>query len=187
MPGGRGIATAVRARWGTGRLGNSRGDAEACQSNYEVQFSSEQKLSERVIFPASPSQRNGIEDARFVCFQNGGGAPVYYATFTAYDGRVIMPELMETSDFLQFRFITLNGPAAHNKGMAIFPRKINGLYAMLSRQDNENLYLVFSDNVHFWYEPRLILAPAFAWEMVQIGNWDRPSRRTPAGWSSATA
>jgi predicted GH43/DUF377 family glycosyl hydrolase len=106
---------------------------------------------------------------------------VYYATFTAYDGRVVMPELMETSDFLQFRFITLNGPAAQNKGMALFPRKVNGLYAMLSRQDNENLYLVLSDNVHFWYEPRLILAPAFPWEMVQIGNCGSPIE-TDAGW-----
>jgi predicted GH43/DUF377 family glycosyl hydrolase len=92
-----------------------------------------------------------------------------------------MPGLMETSDFLRFRFITLNGPAARNKGMAIFPRKINGLYAMLSRQDNENLYVVFSDNVHFWYEPKLILAPAFPWEMVQIGNCGSPIE-TDAGW-----
>jgi predicted GH43/DUF377 family glycosyl hydrolase len=150
-------------------------------SNYQVQFTPDQDLSERIIFPASPSQRNGIEDARFVCFQNEDGASVYYATFTAYDGRVIMPELMETADFLQFRFITLNGPAAQNKGMALFPRKVNGLYAMLSRQDNENLYLVFSDNVHFWYEPRLILAPAFPWEMVQIGNCGSPIE-TDAGW-----
>ncbi|HYW47700.1 MAG TPA: glycoside hydrolase family 130 protein [Bryobacteraceae bacterium] len=151
------------------------------ESNYEVQFQPEQELSERIIFPASPSQRNGIEDARFVCFQNDDGTSVYYATFTAYDGRVVMPELMETSDFLHFRFITLNGPAAQNKGMAIFPRKVNGLYAMISRQDNENLYLVFSDNVHFWYEPRLILAPTFPWEMVQIGNCGSPIE-TDAGW-----
>jgi predicted GH43/DUF377 family glycosyl hydrolase len=151
------------------------------ESNYEVQFSPEQELSERIIFPISPSQRNGIEDARFVCFQNDDGTRVYYATFTAYDGRVVMPELMETSDFLRFRFITLNGPAAQNKGMAIFPRKIDGLYAMLSRQDNENLHLVFSDNVHFWYEPILILAPEFPWEMVQIGNCGSPME-TEAGW-----
>jgi predicted GH43/DUF377 family glycosyl hydrolase len=150
-------------------------------ANYEVQFAPGQDLSERIIFPTSPSQRNGIEDARFVCFQNEVGASVYYATFTAYDGRVVMPELMETSDFLQFRFITLNGPAAQNKGMALFPRKVNGLYAMLSRYDNESLYLVFSDNVHFWYEPRLILAPAFPWEMVQIGNCGSPIE-TDAGW-----
>jgi predicted GH43/DUF377 family glycosyl hydrolase len=150
-------------------------------SNYQVQFQPSQDLSERIIFPASPSQRNGIEDARFVCFRNDDGSVVYYATFTAYDGRVVMPELLETDDFLQFRFITLNGPAAQNKGMALFPRKVNGLYAMLSRQDNENLYLVLSDNVHFWYEPRLILAPTSPWELVQIGNCGSPIE-TDAGW-----
>jgi predicted GH43/DUF377 family glycosyl hydrolase len=151
------------------------------ESNYEVQFAPEQELSERIIFPSSPSQLNGIEDARFVCFQNDNGASIYYATFTAYDGRVVMPELMETSDFLHFRFITLNGPAAHNKGMALFPRKINDRYVMLSRQDNENLYLVFSDNVHFWYDPKVILAPACPWELIQIGNCGSPIE-TDAGW-----
>jgi len=151
------------------------------ESNCEVQFQPEQDLSERIIFPTSPSQRNGIEDARFVSFRNDDGTRVYYATFTAYDGRVVMPELLETFDFLRFRFITLNGPAAQNKGMALFPRKINGLYAMISLQDNENLYLVCSDNVHFWYHPKLILAPAFPWEMVQIGNCGSPIE-TEAGW-----
>lgn len=151
------------------------------RSNYEVQFQPQQRLSERIIFPATPSQRNGIEDARFVCFQNDDGTHVYYATFTAYDGKVVLPELVETSDFLLFRFITLNGPAAENKGMAIFPRKINGLYAMLSRQDNENIYLMFSDNVHFWYERKVLLKPTFPWELVQIGNCGSPIE-THAGW-----
>jgi len=151
------------------------------ESNYQVQFSAEQELSERIIFPGSPSQRNGIEDARFVRFQDDDGTLVYYATCTAYDGRAVKPELLETYDFLRFRFITLGGPAAQNKGMAMFPRKVNGRYAMLSRQDNENLYLVFSDNVHFWHEPKLILAPAFPWEMVQIGNCGSPIE-TDAGW-----
>jgi predicted GH43/DUF377 family glycosyl hydrolase len=151
------------------------------RSNYEVQFHPEQRLSERIIFPATPSQRNGIEDARFVCFQKEDGAHVYYATFTAYDGKVVVPELMETSDFLLFRFITLNGPAAQNKGMALFPRKINGLYAMLSRQDNENIYLMFSDNVHFWNECKVLLKPAFPWELVQLGNCGSPIE-TDAGW-----
>ena len=130
----------------------SQGIWMLARSNYEVQFQPEQQLSERIFFPATPSQRNGIEDARFVRFRNDDGTHIYYATFTAYDGRVVVPELVETSDFLHFRFITLNGPAAENKGMAIFPRKIGGLYAMLSRQDNENIYLMFSDNVHFWNE-----------------------------------
>ena len=151
------------------------------RSNYEVQFHPEQQLCERILFPATPSQRNGIEDARFVCFRNDDGTHVYYATFTAYDGRVVVPELVETSDFFHFRFITLNGPAAENKGMAMFPRKIGGLYAMLSRQDNENIYLMLSDNVHFWNERSVLLKPAFPWELVQMGNCGSPLE-TDAGW-----
>ena len=151
------------------------------RSNYEVQFQPEQQLSERIIFPATPSQRNGIEDARFVRFQNDDGSYIYYATFTAFDGKVVMPELVETVDFLRFRFITLNGPAAQNKGMAIFPRKINGHYAMLSRQDNESIYLMFSDNVHFWNEREVLLKPTFPWELVQLGNCGSPIE-TDAGW-----
>ena len=151
------------------------------RSNYEVQFEQEQELSERIIFPSTPSQRNGIEDARFVRFRKDDGTHVYYATFTAYDGRVIMPELLETSDFLRFRFISLNGPEAENKGMALFPRKVNGAYAMISRQDNENIFLMCSDNVHFWNERRLLLKPTFPWELVQIGNCGSPIE-TEAGW-----
>lgn len=168
--------------------GMAREDQTAAQgmwmlarSNYEVQFQPEQQLSERVLFPATPSQRNGIEDARFVCFRNDDGTHVYYATFTAYDGRVVVPELVETSCFLRFRFISLNGPAAENKGMALFPRKIDGRYAMLSRQDNENIYLMFSDNVHFWNEHQLLLKPKFSWELIQLGNCGSPIE-TGAGW-----
>jgi len=163
-------------------------DQEAAQgiwmlarSNYEVQFQPNQSLSERIIFPATPSQRNGIEDARFVYFTNDDGTHVYYATFTAFDGRVIMPQLVETPDFLLFRFITLNGPAAENKGMALFPRKINGRYAMLSRQDNENIYLMFSDSIYFWQERIVLLKPTFPWELVQLGNCGSPIE-TDAGW-----
>jgi len=159
----------------------ARGILMLARSNYEVQFQPEQRLSERIIFPATPSQRNGIEDARFVHFKNDDGSPIYYATFTAFDGKVVVPEFVETADFLRFRFITLNGPAAQNKGMAIFPRKINGLYAMLSRQDNESIYLMFSDNVHFWNEHKLLLKPAFPWELVQLGNCGSPIE-TDAGW-----
>jgi predicted GH43/DUF377 family glycosyl hydrolase len=161
--------------------GASQGIWMLARSNYEVQFRPEQQLSERILFPATPSQRNGIEDARFVRFRDDDGSHIYYATFTAYDGRVVVPELVETSDFLNFRFITLNGPAAENKGMAIFPRKIGGRYAMLSRQDNENIYLMFSDNVHFWNERSMLLKPAFPWELVQLGNCGSPIE-TDAGW-----
>jgi len=151
------------------------------KSNCKIQFQPDQELSERIIFPTTPSQRNGIEDARFVRFRNDDGTAVYYATFTAYDGRVVMPELVETSDFLRFRFITLNGPAAENKGMAVFPRKINGLYAMLSRQDNDSIHVMFSDNIHFWNERTAVLKPAFPWELIQIGNCGSPIE-TDAGW-----
>jgi predicted GH43/DUF377 family glycosyl hydrolase len=159
----------------------SQGIWMLARSNYEVHFQPEQQLNERILFPATPSQRNGIEDARFVRFRNDDGSHIYYATFTAYDGRVVVPELVETSDFLNFRFITLNGPAAENKGMAIFPRKVGDRYAMLSRQDNENIYLMFSDNVHFWNERSVLLKPAFPWELVQLGNCGSPIE-TDAGW-----
>lgn len=151
------------------------------QSNYEVQFEHEQNLSQRILFPATPSQSNGIEDARFVRFQNADESYAYYATFTAYDGRVIVPELVETTDFLRFRFSTLNGPAAQNKGMAMFPRKINGRYAMLARHDNESIYLGYSDNHHFWNESKLLFKPEQAWELIQIGNCGSPIE-TEAGW-----
>jgi predicted GH43/DUF377 family glycosyl hydrolase len=150
-------------------------------SNYEVQFAPESELSERVLFPVTPSQSNGIEDARFVLFRNDDGTHTYYATYTAYDGRMILPQLLETSDFLRFKFITLNGPAVENKGMALFPRKIGGLYTMLGRQDAENIYVMFSDHLHFWHNMQLILEPAFPWEFIQLGNCGSPIE-TEAGW-----
>ena len=161
--------------------GMAQGIWMLAQSNYQVQFQPEQKLSERILFPATPTQSNGIEDARFVRFQNDDGSTIYYATFTAYDGKVIMPELVETVDFLKFRFITLNGPAAKNKGMAMFPRKVNDQYVMLSRQDNECISLMYSDNIHFWNQRQVLLKPVFPWELVQLGNCGSPIE-TDAGW-----
>ncbi len=149
-------------------------------SNYEIQYSPEQRLSERIIFPHSPSEINGIEDARFVEFIDDGQR-TYYATYTAYDGKVIFPQLLETKDFLHFKIATLNGPEVKNKGMALFPRKINGLYAMISRQDNENIFLMYSEHLHFWYTKQLILRPTYSWEFVQIGNCGSPIE-TEAGW-----
>jgi predicted GH43/DUF377 family glycosyl hydrolase len=151
------------------------------QSNYEVRFSPESRLSERVLFPVTPSQSNGIEDARFVRFESDDGTHTYYATYTAYDGKLVLPQFIETPDFLHFKFITLNGPAVQNKGMALFPRKINGRYAMLSRQDYENIYLMYSDHLHFWHHAQLLLKPAFPWEFIQIGNCGSPIE-TEAGW-----
>lgn len=159
----------------------SQGIWMVARSNYEVQFDAEQGLTERILFPATPSQKHGIEDARFVSFTGDDGERTYYATFTAYDGSIVVPELVETSDFLRFQFRTLNGPAARNKGMALFPRTIGGRYAMLSRQDNENIFLMYSDNIHFWNEHIALLKPELPWELVQIGNCGSPIE-TDAGW-----
>ncbi|PIP79055.1 MAG: glycosidase [Ignavibacteria bacterium CG22_combo_CG10-13_8_21_14_all_37_15] len=150
-------------------------------SNYEIQYSPDQGLSERIIFPHSPSEMNGIEDARFVEFTNENGERIYYATYTAFDGKVIFSQLLETKDFLNFKISTLNGPEVKNKGMALFPRKINGLYAMISRQDNENIFLMYSEHLHFWYTKQLILKPTYPWEFVQLGNCGSPIE-TEAGW-----
>jgi predicted GH43/DUF377 family glycosyl hydrolase len=139
----------------------------------EVVFTSDQDISERVIFPITNSQSHGIEDARFVEFTDGG-RKTYYATYTAYNGTAIRSELIETSDFLSFRMSPLQGTAARNKGMALFPRRIDGKYAMIARQDNENLYLVYSDNLYRWEGGQAILKPQFPWEFVQIGNCGSP-------------
>ena len=151
------------------------------ESNYEVHFTSQSKLSQRILFPSGPSQSNGIEDARFVRFSDDSGTITYYATYTAYDGKITLPQLLETNDFLDFKFATLNGPAVRNKGMALFPRKIHGKYAMLSRQDDENIFLMYSENIHFWYDPQLLLTPAEPWEYMKIGTCGSPIE-TEYGW-----
>ncbi|MBK9795371.1 MAG: glycoside hydrolase family 130 protein [Holophagaceae bacterium] len=150
-------------------------------SNYEMHFSPTLAMSERIIFPVSANESNGIEDARFVRFLDEDGSVTYYATYTAYNGHAILPQLIETKDFLHFRVLTLNGSAVQNKGMALFPRRIDGNYAMLSRQDDENLFIMFSDNPHYWSDPELLLQPAETWESVKIGNCGSPIE-TEAGW-----
>ena len=150
----------------------------------EVVFQPEQDISERVIFPVTESQSNGIEDARFVQFSDGGRT-TFYATYTAYKGTAIRSELIETSDFLSFRMTPLHGAAARNKGMALFPRKIDGKYAMIARQDNENLYLIYSDDLYRWEGGQAILKPQFPWEFVQIGNCGSPIE-LEEGWLMLT-
>src|ERR1051326_4534114 len=151
------------------------------ESNYEIHFAPSSEMSERIIFPVSPNESNGIEDARFVRFVEDDGNITYYATYTAYNGRVILPQLIETEDFLNFRALTLNGQAVQNKGMALFPRRIDGRYVMLTRHDDENLYLAFSDNPHFWSDPVLLQEPQHPWELVKLGNCGSPIE-TEAGW-----
>ncbi|MGA3172425.1 MAG: glycoside hydrolase family 130 protein [Chthoniobacteraceae bacterium] len=151
------------------------------ESNYEIHFNPSLAVSERIIFPVSSNESNGMEDARFVRFVEDDGSVIYYATYTAYNGRAILPQLLETVDFLHFRAVTLNGRAVQNKGMALFPRRIAGRYAMISRQDDENLFLMFSANPHFWSEPTLLRKPCEPWESVKIGNCGSPIE-TDAGW-----
>ena len=149
------------------RTATSNGD------DVDVTFGPGEELSERVIFPITDAQSNGIEDARFVEF-NDNGQKTFYATYTAYSGRAIRSELLATTDFRSFRMTPLGGSASRNKGMALFPRKIDGCYAMIGRQDNENLYLIYSDDLYSWEGGRSILQPEYPWEFVQIGNCGSP-------------
>lgn len=150
-------------------------------SNYELQFKPDQDLSEKIIFPASQNDSNGIEDARFVRFVDDDGSVTYYATYTAYNGHNILPQIIETKDFRTFKMITLNGEFSKNKGMALFPRKIDGKYMMISRVDGENLYVMSSDNLHFWQKAELLKRPESQWEFIQIGNCGSPIE-TEQGW-----
>jgi len=151
------------------------------RSNYELRFSKDKRISEKVIFPVSENESRGIEDARFVHFYNDVDDPIYYATYTAYNGFNILPMLLETRDFNAFKIRTLNGDAVQNKGMALFPRKINGKYTMISRQDGENMFIMSSDNIHFWQKAELLQKPEYPWEFIQIGNCGSPLE-TAEGW-----
>jgi len=150
-------------------------------SNYVTTFPESSPLSARIIFPAGPHETHGMEDARFVRFTEGDGKATYYATYTAFDGYAILPQLIQTDDFASFRITTLSGPAAQNKGMALFPRRIGGRYVMLSRRDRENLHLATATNVRHWTDVTELHRPRRAWELVQIGNCGSPIE-TPEGW-----
>ncbi len=151
------------------------------RSNYEVVFGADQPISERVIFPVSENESSGIEDARFVRFVDDDGSVTYYATYTAYNGIDILPQLLATKDFLTFRIHMLSGSAVQNKGIALFPRKINGQYAMLSRQDGVNNHIMFSDELREWRSAQLLQEPEHPLEYVQVGNCGSPVE-TPEGW-----
>jgi predicted GH43/DUF377 family glycosyl hydrolase len=151
------------------------------KSHYELDFSLDSAISERVIFPISETERNGIEDARFVKFIEDNGEVTYYATYTAYDGISILPKLLTTKNFYHFKGLPIHGELAQNKGMALFPRMINGKYAMLCRIDGVNNYIAYSDNINIWREAKLIQAPKFPWELVQVGNCGSPIE-TKEGW-----
>jgi predicted GH43/DUF377 family glycosyl hydrolase len=149
-------------------------------SSYQLTFKQTSRISERIIFPVTPEESNGIEDARFVQFKDGTKS-TYYATYTAYNGKVTRPKMLETKDFITFNFRALSGPAIKNKGLALFPRKINGKYAMLSREDHENNYIIFSDDLWHWEQSMVIERPRYPWEFIQLGNCGSPIE-TKAGW-----
>ncbi|QNL48189.1 glycoside hydrolase family 130 protein [Olivibacter sp. SDN3] len=150
-------------------------------SNYEMTFATDTRVCERVIFPIADTERNGIEDARFVRFVDATGEVTYYATYTAYDGMAILPKLLMTKDFLHFKVMPIHGHIAQNKGMALFPRQINGRYVMLCRIDGVNNYIAYSDNINVWREAQRIQTPEHPWELVQMGNCGSPLE-TEAGW-----
>lgn len=151
------------------------------KSNYEIAFDPSLSLSGRVISPNSNNERKGLEDARFVNFKDEDGSECYYATYSAYNGVAVLPQLIETKDFSHFKISILNGNGSRNKGMALFPEKINGKYAIISRYDNENLYILFSDDVRYWENPKLLREPEFYWEFFQVGNCGSPLK-TDRGW-----
>ncbi|HEX5555361.1 MAG TPA: glycoside hydrolase family 130 protein, partial [Chitinophagaceae bacterium] len=150
-------------------------------SYYEINFSLDTDISDRVIFPYSDAEKRGMEDARFVRFTDDNGDIIYYATYTAFDGATIQPKLLETRDFYHFHIMPLYGDGALNKNLALFPRKINGRYAMVSRIDGINNYVVFSDNLNVWENPVKLQEPRYPWSFIQVGNCGSPIE-TEAGW-----
>ncbi|RXG11652.1 putative GH43/DUF377 family glycosyl hydrolase [Leeuwenhoekiella aestuarii] len=151
------------------------------ESFYDLIFHRDSDLTERVIFPIAESESNGIEDARFVRFCDGEENTVIYATYTAYNGHTILPKLIATEDFYTFRIMPLRGEGAKGKNLALFPKKIKGKYAMLSRVDGVNNYLMYSESPIVWNKPILLQEPKYPWEFTQIGNCGSPLW-TEKGW-----
>jgi len=156
-------------------------EIKECENGYEATFDTETDLADRIIFPNSSEESMGIEDARFVEFEDDSGNKSYYATYTAYDGKNIRQRMISSKDFIRFKIKNLNGKEIQNKGLALFPRKVNGQYAMLSRQDNENNFIMFSDDIYTWNEKQLLMEPQYSWEFVQLGNCGSPIE-TEQGW-----
>lgn len=151
------------------------------EQNYQIRLKPDSSINDVVIFPRSASESRGIEDLRLVSFQDDDGSVTYYGTYTAYNGFQTVPMLMETADFQTIDMHTLNGCCARNKGMALFPRRVGGHYVMCSRIDGENLFIMYSDLIHFWESSKLLAVPAQPWELMQIGNCGSPIE-TSEGW-----
>jgi predicted GH43/DUF377 family glycosyl hydrolase len=150
-------------------------------ANYVVEFPPASRVDERILFPQGPTESHGMEDARFVRFTSGDGEGTYLATYTAFDGATVAPQLLQTDDFATFRACQLSGPAATNKGLAIFPRMVDGRYGALSRWDRERSTYTTSADAQCWEQPVTIQSPEQPWELVQIGNCGSPIE-TAEGW-----
>lgn len=150
-------------------------------SFYDIQFNHDSDISERVIFPVSETESRGIEDARFVRFVDDDGTESVMGTYTAYNGHTILSKLITTEDFYTFRIMPLYGEGSLGKGMAIFPKKVNGKYAMLGRLDGVNNYLMYSSRPNHWENPQMIQKPEYPWEYTQVGNCGSPLW-TEEGW-----
>jgi predicted GH43/DUF377 family glycosyl hydrolase len=151
------------------------------ERNYEVTFSEDKDLSERILWPVSYAEWRGMEDARFVLFHHDDGSQQYLATYTAFDGVGVSQQLLSTNDFLSFETHPLAGMAARGKGLAFFPRKIGGVFAAMSRADHESNWLSFSDRLDYWSALTAIQLPSRPWELIQLGNSGSPIE-TEAGW-----
>ncbi|MCD6112815.1 MAG: glycoside hydrolase family 130 protein [Bacteroidales bacterium] len=149
-------------------------------TNYEIFFDKNIDINSRVIFPKSKAESNGMEDLRLVKFIDKDKIR-YIGTYTAYDGKNIRPQIIETEDFINFKIHSLYGNAAFDKGMSLFPEKINGKYAMIGRQGGENISIMYSDNLYFWDTYKTIQRPQFEWDSVQLGNSGSPVK-TKYGW-----
>jgi predicted GH43/DUF377 family glycosyl hydrolase len=150
-------------------------------SFYDIQFKHDSDISERVIFPISDAESRGIEDARFVRFVDDDNSESVIGTYTAYNGHSILSKLITTEDFYTFRIMPLHGRGSQSKGMALFPKKIKGKYAMLSRIDGVNNYIMFSERATEWKNPKIVQRPEYPWEYTQIGNCGSPLW-TEEGW-----
>ena len=149
-------------------------------ANYDLLESGDIPISEKVIFPLARAESMGMEDLRLVRFEENSKI-CYYGTYTAYNGHEIRTQLLKTTDFNHFAIRTLTGPAIKDKGMALFPVKINGRYVMISRQGGEKINLMYSDDLYYWNDFQVLLEPEFHWEMVQMGNCGSPIK-TAEGW-----
>ena len=165
-----------------GRAQETIADIQAiAERTYSIEFSSQTELSGRVLFPSMPAEAAGMEDARFVRFTDDDGSVTYYDSYTAYSGSHIRQQLLETRDFESFVSTPMVGSAAANKGLALFPRRIGGRFAALSRADRESNAIAYSDRPFVWTSAVPCQQPAEAWEALQLGNCGPPIE-TAAGW-----